>query len=238
MRHLLILIGSCLLLIISCKQGDTHETKDVAELPEVADSVSIKPFIFGVYDIGTHHIKDMRSYEAVTVMAYPGYLIDPKTGKSERSNDWETTEVIDSMQAQGIDVLMQVTIKNAQDCHGFLRDRRAIATFKKEFLKQLAQRNALGVHIVFDEVRPSDRRTFSAFIQILKREFIASKYQIYLSLPKEASEAYDVKFLNNMVDRYVLKELQEDEHRERIIQHYLNMGVPEAKLVVETKLMD
>lgn len=233
MSKTIAILGICFLMLSSCKPNSEKNSSEFNFNETLYDSLkkNRKTLKFGIYNPNTNKTFNPSNYKHFDFVSFVGYDINPKTGEVINTEEWETSTVIDSLQARDIYCVLQATTSGINQNHEFLSNPKAMATFTVEVSSMLAIRNANGVHLHLEEIALADSERLSTFVAMLAQHLKKQGRMMFLSLPNANPDAYDVVALNPYVDAFLLMPLPDPKAQPDLKDYYLKRNIPEQKLL-------
>jgi len=174
--------------------------------------LSPKYEVFGWHPHWMGSAWESYDFSLLSTIAYFAYIVDPETGSYAnpvQMQEWRTTALIDSAKASGTRVLLSMASHGMEDNERFLSNPAAWNTFADSVAILLADRQADGVDLNFENVPERHRQTLVQFVSQLrsslsgrlpgKRPFLS------ITLPSHSNrEAFDAVALGKVVDLLVI----------------------------------
>ncbi|MCT4582706.1 MAG: glycosyl hydrolase family 18 protein [Flavobacteriales bacterium] len=199
----LIVIFAFSILLLACEAG--NKTPKGVETISKEKKEQEKP---KVPVLGWHRTKEgvqSYNYEALNMLAYFSYKVNPSNGEAEESIDWANDPIIDSAQAKNCSVYLTITNFGYSKNAALLSNQKACDTLIKRVSNMLVQRNAAGVCVDFEEIHQKDSSLFAGFIQQLGQELKKNKHRVMVVLPIAFQEnIVNAKVLKTSVDYFVM----------------------------------
>lgn len=205
---------------------------------------------------GFHYYKLTKEYTHyhypyLNTLIYDALIVNGKTGNFKDLNGWDTGSVVTDAENAGCKVAFSVMMQNPESISTFLSTLRSQKTFINNALFLLKSRNAHGINLNFTGLENIDRVSFAFFVRTLYTALKATDttYSLLLTLPVyDKVQAYDLKELNNCVDRFIIDfsvneftdnaasmdplKGKSDYTIETSVSRYLNENIPPTKLVI------
>ncbi len=163
--------------------------------------------VFGWYPYWNEDLYAGLEYELLSTIAYYGYQINPRSGKSSKEHRWSDSPMLDSARAYEVKLLLVATNYGEKNNTQFLSDTKARTKFTQNILQLLDEGKGEGVCLDFEGVTKQYKDSLSAFVKQLKESVTEhnTSWKVYLTLPlKDSVGAYDLKKLSPYVDRFVV----------------------------------
>ncbi|WP_340065881.1 glycosyl hydrolase family 18 protein [Ascidiimonas aurantiaca] len=185
-----------------------HETKGLEVKSFEPDSIfDLKYEVFGWYPYWEKDLYKTLNYSLITTVAYFSYEVNPRNGKPKSVHDWETTPLIDSLQARGKKVLLTVTNFGKSDNRRLLRDQKSVSRLVENLVSLVQKRNGNGVCVDFEGVDKEDKQRYARFLLLLSQELkkVNKDNLLYVSVPSvDWEKSIDFETLIPVVDRFVV----------------------------------
>ncbi|MCC5946177.1 MAG: hypothetical protein JJT94_14700 [Bernardetiaceae bacterium] len=165
----------------------------------------IKIFGWHPYWMGTAY--KSYNFSLLSHITYFSYELNPATGDYNTIHNWRTTSLVDSAKANGTKVLLSVTNFGSANNMRFLRNKAAQKKCIDNLKMLLAERDAHGVDIDFENVSAVNRNDFTNFLIDLSLSLRAQnpEYIISLCLPAiDFNKVYDITQLEEHIDIFVI----------------------------------
>lgn len=162
--------------------------------------------IFGWYpNWDTEYYKSLN-YDLLTTIAYFAYEVNPQTGNASKSNDWNTTPLVDSVKKHGKKIMLTATNFGSAN-KTLLHNETATKTLINNLIKANQSRNANGICIDFEGLQNTESQLFVSFIRQLKLGLQKADpaNQLYITLPAvDWSSAFLTDSLEKYTDKFVI----------------------------------
>jgi spore germination protein YaaH len=212
--------------------------------------------VFGWHPYWMGNAYESYNFSLLSYIAYFSYELNPNTGGYNTIHNWKTTALIDSAHANNSKVLLTVTSFGKEKNKLFLNNIRAQKNLIRQLITLLKERNADGVNLDFEGVRPMERDELTNFIIDLSSSLKTenNNYVVTVSIPAfDFNQAYNVANIESHIDLFVIMGYEIHGVRsktagpisplssgnrwtplnlERSVDEYLIAGVPPKKLLL------
>ncbi len=164
--------------------------------------------VFGWYPYWEKDYYKHLNYSLLSTVAYFSYEVDPRTGNPKTVYDWETTPLIDSIQAyKNKKALLTISNFGEKNNRRFLKNVTAINKLIENLKLMLANRKANGICVDFEGVNKRDKDNYTSFLLTLNNELKKANksYQVYLAVPAvDWRASIDFPALIPAIDKFVV----------------------------------
>ncbi|WP_338391323.1 glycosyl hydrolase family 18 protein [Fulvitalea axinellae] len=159
----------------------------------------------------------------ITDILFYSYNIDPYTGlpnEPQAISDWKKTALVDTANTFGIRSLLTATSYSQEGNTAFLLNPYAQETFIDSVVHTVMSKNGAGINIDFHPIPDKHYDAFTGFVLKLAAEMDkAGDLQLYLTVPANGDENFDVSDLNKYVDCFLIVNHPEDDYSYSNNQH-------------------
>lgn len=193
-------------------------------------------------------------FALLNTVAYYAYEVDPATGGPKTVHQWRSTQLVEAAHNSGTQVELTAALFGPATGQ-FLQNPKARRNLCDSLLSLLQYKDADGVCLDFQGLQPRHRKPFVDFVDSLAATLRAWRAgaTITVTLPPHDPEgAYDIAALSPLVNRFVLLSYDLRSADDPVpgpllplrgsarwgergftqaIHHYVDAGLPKAKLI-------
>jgi spore germination protein YaaH len=228
------------------------QAKQNSSNKSMACNLNKRVFGWHPYWMGTSY--NNYDWELLSDLSFFSYEVDAATGNAITTHGWSTANVVTVAQANGVNVNLCVTLFSSHAT--LLGNATSKQTLISNLISLVQQRNANGVNIDFEGVPAAQSAAFTAFMIDLCNQMHAAipGSEVSIALPAvNWSNVYDVTSMAPYVDVFCIMgydyywsgsttagptdplynfQTSYNYTLSRSITYYLDMGVPNSKLVL------
>jgi len=221
MKYLVIITVTVLLSDVGFSQDETfisihqEQSEYFSKLSErynalpldtvIAPGCILQKLVFGYHPYWMNNAYINYQWHLLTDIAYFSYEVDPETGNAVTTNNWETTAVVDSAQANGVRTHLCMTLFSG---HGvFFNNPDAQQTLINNLINLVQLRNADGINLDFEAVPAAFGTDMVDFIVDLSIQYSAVDPEGMLSIAMPAvdwSDIFNVDVLKDHIDIFFI----------------------------------
>lgn len=182
-------------VIFSRKYHDSLLTKNSIAAQD-PNSIQVKPnalpsyegkskIVFGWHPYWSEECYQNYNYKLLSHIAYFSCDVDTLTGKLKDEERWENSKIISYAKHQnpGCKVLLTVTCLGSVETSTFLKSQQKQNTLIQHLYNSIVDKNADGVCIDFENIKPEMQAYYETFISKLNKQFKKNNLLVFITLP-------------------------------------------------------
>lgn len=212
--------------------------------------------IIGFYPFWLGDVYKTYNYNLYSRLVYVGYFVDPLTGNSKTTHNWESTEFFDYAYREGTKIDLNVALHGSEKHQLFFTNLAAQNQLTLNIIKLLEDKNADGFNLDFGKVDTIHREALTNFIIDLsvKMHGINPEHKLSINLPQiDWDGAYQIAKLEKFVDYFIYMATEGHGADSKVagppdplidgetwksididfgLNHFFRQGVPKAKTIL------
>lgn len=210
--------------------------------------------VFGwhIYSNGTAY--NNYNFSLLWGFSYFAYIVNPETGSYKDIHQWESSAIVDSAKAHDCEVYLTIANFGGDANATFLNNTNAQETLIDSVISLLNLREANGVNLDFEGLKPESKSLFTGFIKNISSRLEEKNFKLSICLyAVDYHKVFEISEIDQYIDFYTLmaydyygsfshfagpvtplqsSEIFGQNSMESSVTYYLNQGIDPSKLIV------